>query len=298
MPQAMPLAPPKPYARPSRPAPSRWRALRIIHPFPTLLNVAAVAGLAMVAADGSPDAALLARMMLFMLLAQSAIGIVNDIFDRDLDAAAKPWKPIPAGAIGTRAASIAAAGAIAGATALAATFGVAGFALAMLGMACGLAYDVRLKRSQLSALPFMVAIPVLPLWVWVTLGAWQNALWWLLPLGALIGLALHLANTIPDIEDDARHGVRGLAHRLGRERAKRLAWVAFANALALSAVLASLLSYDLRLYLPTLAFGIVCLAAAAISTLTRRDAPASPIAFGTLAAGSVVLAVGWLAAVT
>ena len=37
------------------------RALRVIHPFPTLLNVAATAALAFVAADGAPDARTLAR---------------------------------------------------------------------------------------------------------------------------------------------------------------------------------------------------------------------------------------------
>lgn len=298
MPQAIPLATPKPLARRAPPSPSGARAFRIIHPFPTLLNVAAVAGLAFVAADGAPDASLLARMMLFMLLAQSAIGIVNDICDRDLDAAAKPWKPIAAGAITTRTATVAAAAAIAGATALAATFGAAGVGLAMLGLACGLAYDVRLKRSALSALPFMVAIPVLPLWVWVAVDAWDDALWWLLSLGPLVGLALHLVNTIPDIEDDARYGVRGLAHRLGRAGAMRVAWASFAAALALSAAIAPVVSYDMRLYVPAVAFGLWCLVVAAAATITRRDAPASPVAFGTLAVGSVVLAVGWLAAAT
>ena len=62
------------------------RAARVIHPFPTLLNVAATAGLAVVAARGVADGSLLARMLLLMLCAQSAIGIVNDLCDRDLHA--------------------------------------------------------------------------------------------------------------------------------------------------------------------------------------------------------------------
>ena len=78
----------------------------------------------------------------------------------------------------------------------------------------------------------------------------------------------------------------------------RVAWASFAAALALSAAIAPLLSYDLRLYVPAVAFGLACLAIAAAATVTRRDAPASPVAFGTLAAGSVMLAVGWLAAAT
>ncbi len=272
--------------------------MRVIHPFPTLLNVVAVAGLAFVAAQGPPDAPLLLRMLALMLCAQAAIGAVNDIFDRGLDTATKPWKPIPSGAISLQAATGLAVAAIAAAVVLAATLGTAGFALAMTGLACGLAYDVRLKRTLMSALPFMVAIPVLPLWVWATLGVWDDVLWWLLPLGALIGLALHLANTLPDIDADARHGVRGLAHHLGRDGSMRVAWLAFAAALAMTALLAPWLAYDLRAYLPTAAFGLGCLAFAAVAASTRRDAPAQPLAFGALAVGSVVLAVGWLASVT
>ena len=146
-------------------------------------------------------------MLLVMLCAQSAIGVTNDYCDRDLDAASKPWKPIVAGVVRPRDALILAGLLIVAAAALAATLGLGSFGLAMLGMGCGLAYDVRLKRTIWSALPFMVAIPVLPAWVWLTLGAWEAVLWWLLPLGALIGLALHLANTLPDIDADAAYGI-------------------------------------------------------------------------------------------
>ncbi len=193
---------------PSR-LPAVVRAARVVHPFPTLLNVVATAGLACVAARGAPDAPTLARMLVVMLCAQCAIGVTNDYFDRDLDAATKPWKPVAAGLVSARAAVALALAFIAAAVALAATLGAGGFALAMAGMACGLAYDVRLKRTFLSAVPYMIAIPVLPLWVWLTLGSWQPVLWWLLPLGALIGLALHLANTLPDLASDAAHGVVG-----------------------------------------------------------------------------------------
>ena len=133
--------------------------------------------------------------------------------------------------------------------------------LAMLGMSCGLAYDVWLKRSILSAVPFMIAIPTLPLWVWATLGEWQQELLWLIPLGALIGLSLHLANTLPDIDDDRAHGVEGLAHRLGARGSMLVAWCAFAAALALSLAIAPLVGYEPRVYGVTLAIGAVCLAA-------------------------------------
>lgn len=274
------------------------RAVRIIHPFPTLLNVAATAALAFVAAAGAPDAGVLIRMLLLMLLAQSAIGVANDIFDRDLDAHAKPWKPLVAGVIDVRQATALALILTLAVVLLGATLGALSLALALLGLACGLAYDVRLKRSTLSALPFMIAIPTLPLWVWVTLGEWQDDLLWLLALGPPIGLALHLANTLPDLEDDARNGVYGLAHRLGHRRSMFVAWTAFGGALALSAAIAPLVEYEAAVYAPILSAGALALVASAAAYAVRRDAFALRLGFGLLGVGSAVLAVGWLAAVT
>jgi 4-hydroxybenzoate polyprenyltransferase len=274
------------------------RAARIIHPFPTLVNVAATAGLAFVAVRGDPDALVLLRMLAVMLCAQCAIGAANDYFDRDLDAAAKPWKPVVAGVVSPRAAAALALGFVAVTTALAATLGVGGFALAMLGMACGLAYDARLKRTAFSALPYMIAIPTLPLWVWLTLGVWQMVLWWLLPLGMLIGLALHVANTLPDIASDAENGVSGLPHRLGARTARLAAWASFGGALTLSVILTPFLDYDLRFFAPAILTGAAGLAASIGVFAARRDELALQLGFGVLSVASSLLAVGWLAAVT
>jgi 4-hydroxybenzoate polyprenyltransferase len=263
-----------------------------------LLNVAATAGLALVAADGSPDKSVLTRVILVMLCAQSAIGVTNDVFDRELDARTKPWKPLVSGVVPLSAAIALALGLIAATAALALTLGALSFALAMLGMACGLAYDIWFKRSVLSALPFMVAIPTLPIWVWVTLGEWEPALWWLLPLGALIGLSLHLANTLPDIDDDLRHGVRGLAHRLGPAGSAAVGWSSFAVALAISVALAPMLAYDLRIFVPTAVFGVASLAACTVFYALRRDDFALQVGFGVIGIASAVVAVGWLAALT
>jgi 4-hydroxybenzoate polyprenyltransferase len=38
---------------------------------------------------------------------------------------------------------------------------------------------------------------------------------WLVGVGALLGTGAHLANVLPDLEDDRATGVRGLGHRLG-----------------------------------------------------------------------------------
>jgi 4-hydroxybenzoate polyprenyltransferase len=273
------------------------RAVRIIHPFPTLLNVAATAGLAFVASGGTPAADVLVRMLIVMFLAQSCIGVTNDLFDEELDATAKPWKPLVAGAVTRRTAMWLAVACGTGSMVIAATLGAWSLALAALGLACGLAYDARLKRSALSALPFMVAIPTLPLWVWVTLDEWDPVLWWLLPLGGLIGLSLHLVNTIPDINDDANAGVRGLAHRLGERNAVIVAWASFATALATTIAIAPFVSYQAPLYVATLAGGLLCMAGG-IATYIMHSARSLQVGFALLGVGCAGLAVGWLAAVT
>jgi 4-hydroxybenzoate polyprenyltransferase len=273
-------------------------AIRIVHPFPSLLAAVATVALAFVAADGSPPAGLVLRMAAMMLCAQCAIGVTNDIFDRDLDAATKPWKPVPAGLVSGSTALVLVTALLLSALALAATLGLAGCLLAIAGTACGLAYDVRLKRTALSALPFMAAVPILPIWVWATLGDWENALWWLVPLGALIGLSVHLVNTVPDIEEDRAHGVRGLAHWLGAQRSMQVAWISFGLAILVSALIAPMLDYDLRWYIPAIAAGCAAIAASVGLFTAGRESPAAPLSFGVLAIGAVIVAAGWLAAVT
>ena len=274
------------------------RALRIVHPFPTLLNVAATAALATVAWRGAPPVGLLLRMLLVMLLAQCAIGVTNDYCDRSLDAATKPWKPIVAGVVRPQTAVLTALLLGTAACAIAATLGAVGFGLAILGLGCGLAYDVGLKRTALSAVTYMIAIPTLPAWVWTGAGAWHAALWWLLPLGALVGLALHLANTLPDIDADATYGVRGLAHRLGARRSMTVGWASFGSALALTGAIAPLVDYDLAWYLPAASIGVLCLVASVGAYAARRDATALQFGFGLLGVGSAIVSVGWLAALT
>ena len=47
---------------------------RIIHPFPLALNVAATAGLALIASDGLPSTSMLLRLTGAMFCVQAAIG--------------------------------------------------------------------------------------------------------------------------------------------------------------------------------------------------------------------------------
>jgi len=273
------------------------QSARIIHPFPLALNVAATAALALIASDGLPPTSALLRLTGAMFCVQAAIGASNDYFDRDLDARTKPFKPIVQGLVEPRTALMLAAGFALAAGALAATLGPLSVAVGSVGLAAGLAYNVRLKRSVLSALPFMVALPALPFWVWVSLDRFTNELWWLLPFAPLAGLAVHLSNTAPDIEADSLAGVRGLPHILGVRRALFVAWASFASALILAAALGFHLDYDWQTFLPGALTAAALLAVAAFAYLSWRAQWTLQLGFGLISIATAVLAGAWLAAV-
>jgi 4-hydroxybenzoate polyprenyltransferase len=67
--------------------------LRLVHPFPSALNAILVLGIAVLAGGELPVAFQLALAMLGI---QFCIGAVNDLYDEELDAKSKPFKPIPA----------------------------------------------------------------------------------------------------------------------------------------------------------------------------------------------------------
>jgi hypothetical protein len=85
-------------------------------------------------------------------------------------------------------------------------------ALTVLG---GWAYDLWLKPTAASFVPYAVAFGALP--AVATLAAAVPALPepGVIAGGALLGLAAHFTNTVGDTEADAATGVRGLPQRLG-----------------------------------------------------------------------------------
>ena len=103
---------------------------------------------------------------------------------------------------------------------------------AIVVLAAGLWYDIAAKGTVVSWVPFAIFIPSLPLWGFAAAGKFAPVLFLAYPLGVLISLGLNVANTLPDLEDDAAFGVSGLAHKLGTRRALVLTWLAFTGAIA------------------------------------------------------------------
>lgn len=269
-------------------------AASVVHPFPTLLNGVVVAVLAEIATRGAVGGLALLRLVLIMLAIQSTIGSVNDLRDLPADRLTKSSKPLVRGDLSPASAAVIAVSCALTALWLAAGFGPVAWLLAVAGLTCGLLYDLWLKQTSASALPYLVALPLLPLWVWVALGRFSPGLLALLPLAVLLGVALHLANSLPDLELDEQAGVRGLAHRLGRRAAMGTCWSCYALALLGAVVSGALDTIRLGVLLPGL---IVALGALLLSIALYRRAPGRrslQAGWGLLAVGCAVLAAGWL----
>jgi 4-hydroxybenzoate polyprenyltransferase len=209
------------------------RALALsCHPIPSLAVTALTAGLAALA--GLPlGRGVLATAAVFT--GQLSIGWSNDYIDAERDQAAhRSDKPLAAGEVAPRVAGIATVVALILTFTLSAALGWPGGAAVAGTTACGWAYNLGLKATALSWLPYAVAFGLLPAVVTLCASPPRWPAPWALIAGALLGVAAHLANVLPDLSQDAATGIRGLPHRLG---AKTTALAGAGILLAASAVI-------------------------------------------------------------
>jgi 4-hydroxybenzoate polyprenyltransferase len=202
--------------------------LRSSHPGPAA-GVTLIAVLLGIAVGLAPLGVVLLGVT--MAFNQLSIGLSNDWLDatRDRETGRRD-KPVAAGEVPVATVRVAAVGAAALAVLVSLTVGIP-FALAhLIALGSGWAYNAWLKHGPLSPLPYVVAFGLLPLLATLALPQPALAAGWAILAGALLGVAAHVANVLPDLADDAATGVRGLPHRLGRMRATLLGGVALAGA--------------------------------------------------------------------
>ncbi len=172
-----------------------------------------------------------------VLATQLSIALHNDWCDRTGDAVAKPWRLIPRGGLDPGLALFAALGLLVLGLTLAWLLGAGVFLFVGAGTAAGFAYNAWLKRTAWSWLPFAFALPTLAVCSLLVAGELDGLPYALYIIGMPLVLAIHLADSIADIEGDRLVGSRGLAVVLGRTRSLVACWGGALAAIALASLL-------------------------------------------------------------
>lgn len=204
------------------------------HPGPTLA-VTAVTGVLAVAVGHRLGSGVLVTAA--VLTGQLSIGWGNDWLDRDRDrSSARRDKPLAAGAVGPATVLAAALAAAGGCIVLSLLTGAVPGVLHLSAVASAWAYNIGVKATAASPLPFAVSFGLLPAFVVAAAPGSQQAPIWMVVAGALLGTGAHFANVLPDLDHDLATGVRGLGHRIGRRGCSAAAAVLLMAAVAVLAL--------------------------------------------------------------
>ncbi len=230
-----------------------------------------------------------------MTALQLGIGSLNDVMDAPSDAGRKPGKPIPAGLVPASSARTLSVALFLAGIALAATVSIALAVIAVVVVGVGLAYDLRLKGTAWSWVPFAVGIPLLPVDGWLAArGALPDFFAVLVPTAVVAGAALAVGNALVDVDRDRAAGRASVAVTLGEGRAW-LVGVALVGLVWLIAVASTAAHGPSG---PAIAVGALGGPAVLASVLAR---PADPVrrelAWRTEAISIGAAAVAWLVAV-
>jgi len=161
-----------------------------------------------------------------ILLGQFVVGWSNDLIDFPMDKAAmRAKKPLVAGTITEKILRISIVVALLGSliVSLFSPLGVSGTAIHFLGLLSATAYNLKLKSSLLSVVPYMISFGALPWAIYVAAGTRPPA--WIVFGFILISSAFHFLNVLKDLQSDIEQGVMGLPQVLGRQKSITMALV-------------------------------------------------------------------------
>lgn len=261
--------------------------LFMAHPGPSVLVTAVLVAIAGLAGHAVPDAVLSLQLIGAMLPVQFCIGVINDVADLSADMVSKPHKPLTRGVIARSTAT--GVGIVLGAIglAIAATVNWATLGLDALALGAGLSYDLGLRRTHLSWVPWWGGMAVLPLEGYASVGSIPARLYAVIPLAGLIAIGLHFANALPDIDGDRIAGRYSLPVLAGADRSR---W-AGPSFLAAAGVLAVAAAGPLGQVGWVFVGGVAVLGLGLVTVVFRR----SPRPFPILAVSTAIFAIAWLA---
>jgi 4-hydroxybenzoate polyprenyltransferase len=266
------------------------------HPAPVLLHVLAVTAFALLAATPHFVWSTIVLVVAAHTAMQLSIAVLNDYCDRRRDTLSKKHKPIPFGLVRPQEALYTGILLMVLMIVLLLPLPPLALLISLLYLAFGQGYNLGLKSTPLSGIVFALAIPLIPVYAFVGVGRILPLVFWLVPVAALLGVALNLANSLPDIQEDTLNHARTLAVVLG----VRNTFTFSSLLLFLSALLVGLLALTrlvparLWILLPTLL--IVCVL---VGVLVCAFGPQKPLQtrktyFYLVVFTCLLLAGGWL----
>jgi 4-hydroxybenzoate polyprenyltransferase len=163
---------------------------------------------------------------LAMLANQFSIGLSNDWLDAARDTrSSRTDKPLAAQLLSPTLVRNAAFTCVAISLGLSALLGWWVLVAQIIGIASGWVYNAWLKATPLSFLPYLVGFGILPIIVTLASPSPRLAAPWVVAVGAVLGIAAHFANAMPDIEDDRAEGIWGAPQRLGARASGIIAYL-------------------------------------------------------------------------
>lgn len=170
-------------------------------------------------------------LMLTIFFQEAFCGIQNDYIDREVDSKYNKNKAIPDGWVSAT---------------FAFWFGIVCFVL-FTGFSVGVGfwsitnfwgilfvqganltgvfYNLYAKHKPISIVPYMLGFPLIPTYVWITLGGFEYKYLWMLPIMFIVSFPAHIANELPDFEKDLEHGNRNFAVFLGKKLSTIVYWI-------------------------------------------------------------------------
>jgi 4-hydroxybenzoate polyprenyltransferase len=193
---------------------------QLSHPGPVLIFLAAVVVFALRAAWPNIVWSTIALLLGAHLAMQLSISFINDYRDRKADAENKKDKPISLGWVRPSEALVG------GLLSIVIMVGLLlllpnpllPLLVSLIYLALGQAYNLGLKSTPLSGIVVALAMPLIPIYGFVGVNRALPFLLWLLPIAFMLGVALNLSNSLPDLEGDAASGAKTLAVVLGVKR--------------------------------------------------------------------------------
>ncbi len=182
------------------------------HPGPSI----AVAALCAILAASTLELWRVVIVGFAVLLGQFSVGLSNDWLDAARDRlVGRSDKPVASGEISAVLVRNAAVSLGAVGLALTTFVGLPATVAHAVFIAAGWAYNIWLKRTAFSALPYVIGFGSLPAVVTLSRDIPALPAWWAIATGAMLGIAAHFANALPDLADDRKTGIIGLPHRVG-----------------------------------------------------------------------------------